>query len=95
MSLKLGAWWALVVTMGLLGWVVATGLGVGAVILIFPLSAAAIGLFAPRSATALAVADALLAGTVVLLLLGGEGLLYLPSLVAFVIATAGAGRAVE
>ncbi len=94
-SIKLGAWWALAVSVGLLGYVVATGIGVGAVILLLPLSATAIGLFASRSAPALGVADLLLAATVVLLLIGGEGLLYLPSLVAFVVGTVGATRAVE
>lgn len=94
MIVKVGAWWALLVSAALFVFVVATGIGVGAVILVLPLSAVAIGLFASRSVTALAVADVLLAATVVLLLLGGEGLLYLPSLVAFVVGTGRAGRAV-
>jgi hypothetical protein len=94
MILKVGGWWALLVSAALFTFVVATGLSAGAVILVLPLSAVAIGLFASRSVTALAVADALLAATVVLLLLGGEGLLYLPSLVAFVVGTGRASRAV-
>ncbi|HEY7283241.1 MAG TPA: hypothetical protein VID47_16790 [Actinomycetota bacterium] len=95
MSAAFGAGWALVVSVALLGYVVATGITAGVVILVLPLSAVAIGFFAPRSAPALAVADVLLAWTVVLLLLGGEGLLYLPSLVAFLVATGKARRAVE
>lgn len=95
MILKVGAWWALIVTLGLLGFVLATGISVGAVILVLPLSAVAIGLFAWRSVPALAVADVLLAASVVLLLLGGEGLLYVPSLVAFLAGTSRAARAVE
>ena len=95
MMIKIGAWWALIVTLGLLGFVLATCISVGAVILVLSLNAVAIGLFAPRSVPALAVADLFLAATVVLLLLGGEGLLYLPSLVAFLAGTARTARAVE
>jgi hypothetical protein len=95
MSAKLGALWALAVTAGLFVYVVATGITVGAVILVLPTSSGAIGLFAPRSIPALVVADVTLAWTTVLLLLGGEGLLYLPSFVAFLVATARATRAVQ
>jgi hypothetical protein len=71
---------------------VATGISVGAVILLAPMLAALIGWKAPRSVGLLAVADWLLAATTVLLLIGWVGLLYLPAWVVFLIATGTAAR---
>jgi hypothetical protein len=83
--------WTAVVSAGLLAFVLATGISAGAVILVLPLSAAALAFAAPRSVAALAAADMLLGVSAVLLLIGGEGLLYVPPLVLLFVATARAG----
>jgi hypothetical protein len=89
---RIAAIWTIAVSLGLLAFVVATGISSGALILALPVSAAGLGLVAPRSPGALAVADVLLAATAVLLLIGWVGLFYVPPLVMFLIATARAAR---
>ena len=89
---RIAAIWTIAVSLGLLAFVMATGISSGALILALPVTAACLGLVAPRSLGALVVADFLLGATAVLLLIGWVGLLYVPPLVMFLIATARAAR---
>jgi hypothetical protein len=91
-SLRIAVVWIVVVSAGLLGYATATGIRAAAVVVVVPLSAAALAWLAPERVGALVVADALLVTTVVFLLIGGEGLLYLPPLVLLVIAAPNAAR---
>jgi hypothetical protein len=89
---RIAGLWTIAVSIGILVFVVETGISSGALILALPVIAACLGLVAPRSLGALVVADFLLGATAVLLLIGWVGLLYVPPLVMFLIATASAAR---
>src|SRR5439155_10902411 len=86
-SLVAGDLAALIVTAGLGGWVVVSGVHPGAALLLVPCVAVGVSYLLPRSLAALVLADLLLVGTVVILAIGWVGFLYLPSLVLLVIAT--------
>lgn len=89
---KIAACWTLTVSIGLLAFVLVNGIGIGALILLMPLAAATIALFAPRSVGGLVLASLLLVPTVILGLIGWWGFLYLPPLVMLVVAAARASR---
>jgi hypothetical protein len=84
--------WALFVTAGLFVFVLVTGIGFGAVLLAPPAAAGVLALTAGSSRVGLAVAAVLLAFTGTMLLIGGEGLLYVPSLVLVLVAMANGRR---
>ena len=86
-----GATWAVFASLGLALWVVffsSDGLsGIAAVILLAPIVAAVLGYVRPYSRIALLLAVFLLAGTIVMLLIGLSGFLFVPSLILFLVAT--------
>jgi hypothetical protein len=87
--------WAVAISAGLALWVLLrTGGGGGSLatpILLAPCIAGILAYLKPRNLAVLFVAILLLLGTIVLLLIGFAGLLYLPSLVLLILA---AGRAI-
>jgi hypothetical protein len=77
--IRIGVAWTVVVALGLIVWLIATGVKVaGAVILLGPLIGAALAFSWPRSYAALVTASLLIGAAAILLLIGLTGFLFIP-----------------